>query len=62
MGCRCNERADAIRDGIKAVAQGDAQGVADAAKFVVVTAAQDVTTTIRDRTVAARARLMQRRR
>jgi hypothetical protein len=61
MGCRCNERAEAIRTGANALAKGEIQPVIASAKFVAVTAAQDISNSLRERTAAAKARLISRR-
>jgi len=42
MGCRCGERANAIRDAALAIARGDSQAVAEAARFVARTSAEDL--------------------
>lgn len=41
MGCRCNERKDAIVRGVSAAVRGDVKGAATAAAFVSRTLAQD---------------------
>jgi hypothetical protein len=42
MGCRCNERKQAIVRGAAAAVRGDAKSAAEAANFVVRTLSQDV--------------------
>jgi hypothetical protein len=41
MGCRCNERKDAIVRGVSAVARGDAKGAAKSAAYVARTLVED---------------------
>ena len=42
MGCRCNERRDAMRQGAAAAMRGNAAGVKQAATFVSRTLIEDV--------------------
>ena len=42
MGCRCNERRDAMREGAAAAVRGDAASVKQAATFVSRTLIEDV--------------------
>lgn len=62
MGCRCNERADALRRGAVAAARGDARAAVREAGFVVRTMAQDMRNDPAALARAARARLAQLRR
>lgn len=57
MGCRCQERAASLTRTVQAIGKGDGQAVATEAKFIVTTAVQDVASTFRDKTAAARSRL-----
>ncbi len=41
MGCRCNERKQAIVRGVSAAARGDVQGAASSAAYVVRTLVED---------------------
>lgn len=41
MGCRCNERKDAILRGVSAVARGDAKGAVSSAAYVSRTLVED---------------------
>ncbi|WP_315701305.1 MULTISPECIES: hypothetical protein [unclassified Bradyrhizobium] len=41
MGCRCNERKQAINSGVSAVARGDVKGAASSAAFVSRTLVED---------------------
>lgn len=62
MGCRCNERAEALTRAAQAVRTGDGQAIATEAKFVVTSTVQDVASTFRNQVAAARSRLTLRRR
>jgi hypothetical protein len=42
MGCRCNERKQAIVRGVSAAVRGDAKSTAEAVGFVARTLSQDV--------------------
>jgi hypothetical protein len=57
MPCRCQERAASLKRTAQAIAKGDGQAVATEAKFIVTTAVQDVASTFRTQTAAARAKL-----
>lgn len=57
MGCRCQERAASLNRTAQALAKGDGQAVATEAKFILASTAQDIASTFRDKTSAARARL-----
>jgi hypothetical protein len=41
MGCRCNERKQAIARGVSAAVRGDVKSAAEAASFVARTLTQD---------------------
>lgn len=62
MGCRCNERAEALTRTVQAIRDGDRQTVAAEAKFVVTSAVQDVASTFRNQVAAARSKLTMRAR
>lgn len=59
MGCRCNERREAIVRGIKAVADGDMQALADQARVFSKTVKED-SRDIRNKIAAGRASLTRR--
>jgi hypothetical protein len=61
MGCRCNERRQAIVRSLNATAQGDVETVAKEATFVVKSTVQDVGNVFRQSVAAAKARLMRGR-
>lgn len=62
MGCRCNERREAIVKAAVALAHGDASKIPEAARFVRDTAIQDAAEAARKFRAAAAARLAVRRR
>ncbi len=62
MGCRCNERRDAIMKAAVALAHGDSSKVSVAARFVRDTAIEDASEAARKMRAAAAARLGIRRR
>lgn len=62
MGCRCKDRAAAIRQAAIAVAHGDTKAVAKAASFVRRTMAEDAKAALSQARQAAQARLGMRRR
>lgn len=62
MGCRCNERREAIVKAAVALAHGDATKVPAAARFVRDTAMEDAAEAARKMRAAAAARLGIRRR
>jgi hypothetical protein len=65
MGCRCNERREALAMTGKAIVAGDGHAIAEHAKFIANSAVQDLKAAggvLKQQAQAARARLMQRRR
>lgn len=58
--CRCRERGQAIVHAIKATARGDGKAVAQDAKFVATTAAEDAAAAFRKSITAAKSRLSRR--
>lgn len=61
MGCRCNERRQAITRSVEATARGDVEAVAKEAVFVVRSSVQDAGAIFRQSVSAAKARLTRRR-
>lgn len=57
MSCRCQERAQAIIAGMKAIARGDYEAAKASGRFVVETAAEDAAVVARRARAAAVARL-----
>lgn len=57
MGCRCNERRQAITRSVQASAKGDVEAVAKEAVFVVKSTVQDAGSAFRHSVAAARSRL-----
>lgn len=60
MGCRCNERREAITRSIEASAKGDVETVAKEAAFVVRSTVEDAANAFRQSVNAAKARLKAR--
>lgn len=60
MGCRCNERRQAISRSLEATAKGDVETVAKETVFVVKSTAQDAASIFRQTVAAAKSRLMRR--
>ena len=61
MGCRCAERSEALRR-VFSSAESNTTTVPEELKFIAKSGVEDLVTTIRDRTVAVRARLTAARR
>jgi len=57
MGCRCNERRQAIVRSIQATAKGDVEAATKEATFVVKSTVQDAGNVFRQSVAAAKARL-----
>lgn len=60
MGCRCNERRDAIVRTAQAIKAGDTKTATDQTAFVVKSAVEDAASALRQSVAAARSRLMRR--
>jgi len=60
MGCRCGERASAIVDAAKAVANGDRDAFVKQTSFVLTSAIEDASAGFRQGVAAARLRLSRR--
>lgn len=60
MGCRCNERRQAITRTVQAAQAGDAKIAVEQTKFVVQSTVQDAASVLRQSVTAAKARLMRR--
>lgn len=60
MGCRCNERRQAIVRTVKAATQADVQTIATETAFVLKSTVQDAGNALRQSVVAAKARLSRR--
>lgn len=61
MGCRCNERRQAIFKTITAVKEGDGQAVASQLQFVATSTVEDLSNSLRSRVAQARGMLQGRR-
>lgn len=57
MGCRCNERGQAMRDALAGIAKGDTAAVGKAAAFIARSAAEDARTAANTVRAKAAARL-----
>lgn len=60
MGCRCNERGQALTRTVQAVREGDTQTAIDQTAFVIRSTVQDAASAFRQSVVAARTRLTRR--
>ncbi len=60
MGCRCNERRQAINQTFQAAAKGDVKTAAEHTAFVVKSAAQDAASAFRQSVAAAKTKLIRR--
>lgn len=61
MGCRCNERRDAILRGVKGIASGDTVAAKREAAFIVQSSAQDAASALRRAASIAKQRLGSRK-
>jgi hypothetical protein len=60
MGCRCNERRDAIIRTVDAIRAADPETIAEQTAFIVKSSGEDIANTFRQSVAAAKSRLMRR--